>query len=67
MDAVGWEQRLGEELLDNGREVRASRGSWRQGRLGVARKCWREATWKSFQGDWVSHRLQDAQKDQDAK
>lgn len=43
------------------------RGSWRQGRLGVARKCWREATWKSSQGDWVSHRLQDAVKDQDAK
>ena len=43
------------------------RGSWGQGKLGVARKGWREAMWKSFQGDSMSHRLQEAQKDQDAK
>lgn len=30
-DAVGWEQRLGEELSDNGREVRAAQGGLAQG------------------------------------
>ena len=39
-DAVGWEQRLGGELSDNGREVRAAQGGWRKGRLSVARKGW---------------------------
>lgn len=62
MDAVGWEQRPERSCLIMGVEVRAGRGAG--ARAGLWHESWRKPMWKSFQRDWVSHRLQDAVKDQ---
>lgn len=67
-DAVGWEQRPGEELLDNGREVRAAQGELAPGQAWRGTKVLATSHVEVAPGrDRVSHRLGDAVKDQDAK